>query len=183
MTRTSPQALGVQVSVLAQDGVQQAELHLNPADMGPVSVQIVDGRHAGPHRVRRRRSRRPGRLIEAGLPELASALRDAGLTLAAAASPSMRAAAATAAAIRRATRRPQPIGAAPSAEPSARRGADASRWPAASTSTPERADAARAGGVWPRKVPLIPASPRTRVSIISFMPPSAPRRAAVRSMP
>ncbi|MEO7010124.1 MAG: hypothetical protein ABI156_13325, partial [Caldimonas sp.] len=34
-------ALGAQVSLLAKDGVQRAQLHLNPADMGPVSVQIV----------------------------------------------------------------------------------------------------------------------------------------------
>ena len=41
------QALGVQLSVLASDGVQHAELHLNPAEMGPVSVQIaIDGTQA-----------------------------------------------------------------------------------------------------------------------------------------
>ena len=72
--------LGLQVSVLAQGGVQQAELHLNPADMGPVSVQIVmDGSRAqvdfGADVAATRHA------IEAGLPELASALRDAGFTL------------------------------------------------------------------------------------------------------
>jgi flagellar hook-length control protein FliK len=61
--------------------VQQAELHLNPADMGPVSVQIVmDGTQAridfGADMAATRQA------IEAGLPELASALRDAGFTLA-----------------------------------------------------------------------------------------------------
>lgn len=75
------QALGVQMSVLTRDGVQQAELHLNPADMGPVSVQIVmDGTQAridfGADVAATRQA------IEAGLPELASALRDAGFTLA-----------------------------------------------------------------------------------------------------
>lgn len=75
------QTLGVQLSVLAKDGVQQAELHLNPADMGPVSVQIVmDGTQAridfGADVAATRHA------IEAGLPELASALRDAGYTLA-----------------------------------------------------------------------------------------------------
>ncbi len=75
------QALGMQLSVLARDGVQQAELHLNPADMGPVSVQIVmDGTQArvdfGADVAATRQA------IEAGLPELASALRDAGFTLA-----------------------------------------------------------------------------------------------------
>ena len=75
------QTLGVQMSVLAKDGVQQAELHLNPAEMGPVSVQIVmDGTQAridfGADMAATRHA------IEAGLPELASALRDAGFTLA-----------------------------------------------------------------------------------------------------
>ncbi|MEO7337284.1 MAG: flagellar hook-length control protein FliK [Caldimonas sp.] len=74
------QVLGVQVSLLARDGVQTAELHLNPADMGPVSVQIViDGTQArvdfGADVAATRHA------IEAGIPELASALRDAGLTL------------------------------------------------------------------------------------------------------
>ena len=74
------EALGVQVSVLARDGVQQAELHLNPSEMGPISVRIeIDGHqaqvnfgvdHAGTRAI-----------VEAGLPELASALREAGLTL------------------------------------------------------------------------------------------------------
>lgn len=75
------EALGVQVSVLAKDGVERAELHLNPADMGPVSVHIVmDGTQArvdfGADVAATRHA------IEAGLPELAAALRDAGFTLA-----------------------------------------------------------------------------------------------------
>jgi len=74
-------ALGVQVSVLAHDGVQHAELHLNPAETGPVSIRIeVDGSAArvdfGADLAATRQA------IERGLPELASALRDAGLTLA-----------------------------------------------------------------------------------------------------
>ena len=76
------EALGVQVSVLARDGVQHAELHLNPAEMGPLSVQIVlDGQqsqvqvHFGTDSLLTRH------IVEAGLPALASALRDAGLTL------------------------------------------------------------------------------------------------------
>ena len=76
-----PGRFAVQVSVLAKDGVQRAELHLNPAEMGPVSVQIVmDGTQAridfGADSAATRQA------IEAGLPELASALRDAGFTLA-----------------------------------------------------------------------------------------------------
>jgi flagellar hook-length control protein FliK len=74
-------AFGVQVSVLAQDGVQQAELHLNPTDMGPVSIHIVlDGSEArvdfGADLAATRHA------IEMSLPELAGALRDAGFTLA-----------------------------------------------------------------------------------------------------
>lgn len=74
------QELGLRMSVLAQDGVQHAELHLNPADMGPVSVQIViDGTQAqvdfGADVAATRAA------IEAGLPALASALNDAGFTL------------------------------------------------------------------------------------------------------
>ncbi len=74
-------ALGLQVSVLAKGGIQHAELQLNPADMGPVSVQIVmDGTRAqvdfGADLAATRQA------IEAGMPALASALRDAGFTLA-----------------------------------------------------------------------------------------------------
>jgi len=69
------------VSVLVQDGVQQAELHLNPAETGPVSIHItLDGTAArvdfGADVAATRAA------IERGLPELASALRDAGFTLA-----------------------------------------------------------------------------------------------------
>jgi flagellar hook-length control protein FliK len=74
------QAFAVQVSVLATEGVQRAELHLNPAELGPVSVHIaLDGQQArvefGADAAATRHA------IEAGLPELASALRDAGFTL------------------------------------------------------------------------------------------------------
>ena len=73
--------LGAQLSVLARDGVHKAELHLNPADMGPVSVHItMDGTQAhidfGADVAATRQ------VIEAGMPELASALADAGFTLA-----------------------------------------------------------------------------------------------------
>jgi len=74
------QSLGVQVSVLATDGVQQAELHLNPPEMGPISVQIaIDGTQAQVDFGADMASTR--QVIESGLPELASALRDAGFTL------------------------------------------------------------------------------------------------------
>jgi flagellar hook-length control protein FliK len=74
------QSLGVQVSVLARGGVQQAELHLNPADMGPISVQIaLDGTQAQVNFGADSAATR--QIIESGLPELAAALRDAGFTL------------------------------------------------------------------------------------------------------
>ncbi len=74
-------AFGLQVSLLAKDGVQQAELHLNPADLGPVSIHIaLAGSEAridfGADLATTRHA------IEQGLPELAGALRDAGFTLA-----------------------------------------------------------------------------------------------------
>ncbi|MEO6030477.1 MAG: flagellar hook-length control protein FliK, partial [Burkholderiaceae bacterium] len=75
------QALGVQLSVLAKGGVQRAELHLNPAEMGPVSVHIV--MHGTQARIDFGADHAATRhAIEAGLPELAGALRDAGFTLA-----------------------------------------------------------------------------------------------------
>lgn len=80
---TSPefsQALGVQVSVLAKDGIQQAELHLNPAEMGPISVQIaIDGTQAQVNFGADVAATR--QIIENGLPELAASLREAGFTL------------------------------------------------------------------------------------------------------
>ena len=74
------EALGAQVSLLAKDGVQKAELRLNPADMGPIFVQIaLDGSNA---RVDfSAESSVTRQLIENGLPELATALRESGITL------------------------------------------------------------------------------------------------------
>ncbi|MCE9657901.1 MAG: flagellar hook-length control protein FliK [Burkholderiales bacterium] len=74
-------ALGVQVSVFVREGVQHAELHLNPAETGPVSIAItLEGTQArvefGADLAATRQA------IEDGLPALASALRDAGFTLA-----------------------------------------------------------------------------------------------------
>ena len=72
---------GAQVSVFVRDGVQHADLHLHPADMGPVSISItLDGTQArvdfGADVAATRQA------IESGLPQLASALSDAGFTLA-----------------------------------------------------------------------------------------------------
>lgn len=74
-------SLGVQLSVFARDGVQHAELHLNPAEMGPLSIRIeLDGQaarvaFAADHAATRQ-------AIENGLPALAGALADAGFSLA-----------------------------------------------------------------------------------------------------
>jgi flagellar hook-length control protein FliK len=74
-------ALGGQLAVWLRDGVQEAQLQLHPAELGPVAVQIaLDGMqaqvdfHAAHARTRE--------AIEASLPSLAAALRDAGFTLA-----------------------------------------------------------------------------------------------------
>ena len=73
-------ALGAQISLFARDGVQTARLQLNPAEMGPIAVQIaVDGNAA---RIDFQADRAATReVIEASLPALAGALQDAGLTL------------------------------------------------------------------------------------------------------
>ena len=74
------QALAAQLTTFARDGVQEATLQLNPADMGPIQVQIVvDGQHAqidfsATHAATRQ-------VLEDGLPGLAAALHASGLTL------------------------------------------------------------------------------------------------------
>lgn len=72
--------LGAQVSLFARDGVQQAELRLNPPETGPIGVQIeIVGSDA---RVNFHAAQAVTReAIERALPELAAALRGEGLTL------------------------------------------------------------------------------------------------------
>jgi len=73
-------SLAASVSVLAREGVQEAKINLHPAEMGPITVQIaVDGNQARVDFSADMAATRQA--LEAGLPELASALRDAGLTL------------------------------------------------------------------------------------------------------
>jgi flagellar hook-length control protein FliK len=72
--------LGAQLTTFVLDGVQHARLHLNPAEMGPVSVQIqLDGHtavvHLGAEQAHTRQA------LEQALPQLASQLSEAGLTL------------------------------------------------------------------------------------------------------
>ena len=72
--------MAARLSVLTSEGVQRAELHLNPAEMGPVQIQIVvDGQQAQISFMSDQSETRA--VLERSLPELASALRDNGLTL------------------------------------------------------------------------------------------------------
>ena len=74
-------ALATQVSWLAGEGVQQARLTLNPAEMGPLTVKIVlEGTQARIDFSAELAGTRGA--IEASLPTLAAALNDQGLTLA-----------------------------------------------------------------------------------------------------
>jgi flagellar hook-length control protein FliK len=72
--------VGARISLLAVDGIQQAELQLNPADMGPVAVQItVDGNQAQVSFHALQAETRQA--LEQSLPDLAAALQGQGLTL------------------------------------------------------------------------------------------------------
>lgn len=72
--------MAARLSLAAAEGVQQAQLHLNPADMGPVQVQIVlEGQQAQISFVAEQAETRSA--LEKSLPELAGALREQGLTL------------------------------------------------------------------------------------------------------
>ncbi|MFG6465564.1 flagellar hook-length control protein FliK [Roseateles sp. BYS87W] len=72
--------LGTRVSLMAVDGVQHAELQLNPAEMGPVTVQIVlDGSQAQVSFQAVQAETRAA--LEQSLPDLAAALQGQGLTL------------------------------------------------------------------------------------------------------
>lgn len=74
-------ALANHVTWLANAGVHQARLTLNPAEMGPLAVQIVvDGTQARVDFSADLAATRAA--IEASLPTLAAALHDSGLTLA-----------------------------------------------------------------------------------------------------
>lgn len=72
--------LGAQVATFVRAGVQHARLHLNPAEMGPVMVQIqLDGQTALVHLSAEQAHTRNA--LEQAMPQLASSLREAGLTL------------------------------------------------------------------------------------------------------
>jgi flagellar hook-length control protein FliK len=73
-------ALAARLTVLVRDGVQEAQLHLNPPEMGPVTVKIaLDGAQAQIDFSAAHASTREA--LGASLPTLAAALHSAGLTL------------------------------------------------------------------------------------------------------
>lgn len=75
-----PQALASQISYLVREGVQQAQLHLNPAEMGPLSVHIaLQGQQAQVDFAAASSATRTA--IENSLSDLAASLQSAGFTL------------------------------------------------------------------------------------------------------
>ncbi|MDI1260796.1 flagellar hook-length control protein FliK [Aquabacterium sp.] len=79
-----PQALadrvGLWVNAVGEDGTMSAELHLNPGEMGPISVKIsLDGQSAQVDFAAANLETR--RAIEASLPMLSASLDDAGFSL------------------------------------------------------------------------------------------------------
>jgi len=72
--------LGAQLTTFVRDGVEHARLHLNPAELGPVTVRIrVDGDAAQVHLAVEHPLTRQA--LEQSMPLLAGNLREAGLTL------------------------------------------------------------------------------------------------------
>jgi flagellar hook-length control protein FliK len=72
--------LGAQLSRFVRDGIHHAKLELNPIEMGPLTVQIrIDGDQAHVHMAAEHSLTRDA--LELAMPQLASSLRDNGLTL------------------------------------------------------------------------------------------------------
>lgn len=72
--------ISTQVVTFVREGVEHAQLQLNPAEMGPVSVQIqLDGATARVHLSAENPQTRQA--LEQAMPQLAGSLREAGLTL------------------------------------------------------------------------------------------------------
>jgi flagellar hook-length control protein FliK len=73
-------AFSARIATLARDGLELARVHLNPVDMGPVSVQLsLDGQQVRVDMTADVAATR--RVLEQALPTLAGALREAGFTL------------------------------------------------------------------------------------------------------
>lgn len=72
--------LGSQLTTFVRDGVRHARLHLNPAELGPLTVHIrIDGQAAQVHMAAEHGLTRQA--LEQSMPLLAGSLREAGLTL------------------------------------------------------------------------------------------------------
>ena len=68
------------IATLVQEGIEQARIHLNPVDMGPVSLQLsLDGLQVRVDMTAEVAATR--QVLEQALPSLAGALREAGFTL------------------------------------------------------------------------------------------------------
>jgi flagellar hook-length control protein FliK len=68
------------IATLVQEGVEQARVHLNPVEMGPVSLQLsLDGQQVRVDMTAEVAATR--QVLEQALPALAGALREAGFTL------------------------------------------------------------------------------------------------------
>ncbi|HEY6132495.1 MAG TPA: flagellar hook-length control protein FliK [Rubrivivax sp.] len=73
-------AIGTQIAHFARNGIEHARLRLNPAEMGPIAVQLaMDGQQVRVELLADVAATRQA--LEQSLPALASALRDAGFTL------------------------------------------------------------------------------------------------------
>jgi flagellar hook-length control protein FliK len=72
--------LAAHITTFVRDGLQHARLELNPAEMGPLTVQIqLDGNAARVHLAAEHAGTRAA--LEQAMPQLAGSLRESGLTL------------------------------------------------------------------------------------------------------
>ena len=73
-------SFSARIATLVQEGVEQARVHLNPVDMGPVSLQLsLDGLQVRVDMTAEVATTR--QVLEQAMPALAGALREAGFTL------------------------------------------------------------------------------------------------------
>jgi len=73
-------ALSARIATLVREGIEEARIQLNPADMGPVAVQLaLEGSDVRVDLAAEVESTR--QILEQALPSLASALRESGFTL------------------------------------------------------------------------------------------------------
>ncbi|HNU10540.1 MAG TPA: flagellar hook-length control protein FliK [Rubrivivax sp.] len=73
--------LAAEVALLVRNGVQEARVHVHPQELGPIAVHIALDGNAAQVRLAVD-SALTRELLEQGMPTLAGALRDSGLTLA-----------------------------------------------------------------------------------------------------